>query len=348
MRAVSALRRLPGSAVLLPLTAGIAVAAVTGGRSGLGPFTTGMSGGAISYVSLLLVCIGAQISPGSLRPVASRIAVVLAGATLIPGVGALVYARLAGRDGIDGVSSLAVAAAAVCTSNALWLVLARRYGSDTDAWGGAVASILNSAPIAPMLILAAVSRHHALPWCGMIDALAPLAVGVVVGRLAPACRTALAAAVPLLVVALSFGLGTQVQVRHLGGQLVAGAVLGVAVALVSGGLVAAGWRIVLHRPATVGFGAAACTVAVPLTPSIVAAADPTWAPLVPAATAQLAVALIVSTLAAPALTAAVHAWTLRAHHRPAHLAGHPRPATSTTLVPRPARGMPDLIPIDHT
>jgi 2-keto-3-deoxygluconate permease len=307
-----------------------------------------MSGGAISYVSLLLVCIGAQISPGSLRPVASRIAVVLGGATLIPGAGAFAYARLAGRDGIDGVSSLAVAAAAVCTSNALWLVLARRYGSDTDAWGGAVASILNSAPIAPMLILAAVSRHHALPWCGMIDALAPLAVGVVVGRLAPACRPALAAAVPLLVVALSFGLGTQVQLRNLGGQLVAGAGLGVAVALVSGGLVAAGWRVVLHRPATVGFGAAACTVAVPLTPSIVAAADPSWAPLVPAATAQLAVALIVSTLAAPVLTAAAHAWTLRAQHRPAHLAGHPRPATSTALVTRTARGMTDLIPIDHT
>jgi 2-keto-3-deoxygluconate permease len=151
-----------------------------------------------------------------------------------------------------------------------------------------------------------------------------------------------------LVVALSFGLGTQVQLRHLGGQLVAGAVLGVAVALLSGGLVAAGWRVVLHRPATVGFGAAACTVAVPLTPSIVAAADPSWAPLVPAATAQLAVALIVSTLAAPALTATAHAWTLRAHHRPAHLAGRPRVATRPAPPARAAGAMPELIPIDHT
>jgi len=351
-RIVDAARRVPGAAVLAPMGAGAAITAVAGGHTAIGPFTRGLSGGAVSMVALLLVCVGAQITPASLRPVASRTGVVLAGATLIPGAAALAYAMTAGRSGIGGVSALAVAAAAVSTSNALWISLARRYGAGPmDAWGGSVASVLNSAPVVPMLIVAACAGRPQLPWCGILDALAPLAIGVVLGQVLPACRAALAGAVPVLVAGMSFGLGTRLDLRGAGSQLPAGLALGAAIAVLSGGLVAAGWRLVLHQPATVGWAAGACTVTAPLMPAIIAGSDPTWTPLVPAATAQVAAALVLSTLAAPALTAAAHAWAT--HHHPARLAARTRVRTGIRPVPSPAgaraaHSVSGLIPIDRT
>ena len=328
VRAGQVLGRIPAAQVLLPLAAGATVSLTVPGGGQLGPFSAGLREGGVSFIALLLVCIGAQITPGSLRPVASRIAVILVCGTVITGLGAIAYGRWFGDRGVGGVSVMAVSAAAVCSSNALWMALASRHGSEGDQWGGAVAAVINSSPVVPMLVLAAASDHHsgALPVAALVDAVVPLAIGFAAGLIVPDCRHALKAGVPVLVVALSFALGCQLNLRRAAGDLPAGLCLGVAAAALSGGLVAAGWRILLGEPATVGWAAAGSPVSMPLIPGIVASAVPAWTPFVGAAAGQLTAALIASSLAAPALTSTCARW------RRGRLARH---ATS-----RPASPMP--------
>lgn len=309
MRALAAVARIPGAPMLLPLVAGMSLVTVGADPTRLGPFTGGLGDDAVGFVSVLLVCVGAQITPRSVRPVAGRLGVVLAGATVVPAALIVAYAALFGAPGFGGLSVAAVAAAGLCTSNALWLALARRFGSPEDAWGGSVASIINSAPAVPLALLMLL-RHDSgtLPWRGLLDAVLPLAVGIAAGMIVPACRATLVRAIPVLLVIVSFSLGLRLDMHPAVHELPAGLALGLVTALVSGGLVAAGWRLVLRRPPTVGWAAAGTAVTIPLMPGIFAAADPAWTPYVPQATAQLGIALVVSTFAAPALTAASARW----------------------------------------
>lgn len=302
----------PGAAVLIPLTAGIVVGTWVPGVVEFGSFTKALgSQGALSFVGLMLVAVGAQVTPSSVPPVAARIVVILAGATVVTGVGALAYGALFGAGGVDGVSLLAVAAAGLCTSNALWLALARRFGSADDVWGGTVAAAINSGPVVPLLALAVWSHSQRLvsmPWTAMADALVPLLAGFVAGVLVPACRAMLRPIIPVLMVVFSFDLGLRLNVRTMNHQLVAGLGLGVAVAVLSGALVGAGWTLVLHQPAAVGWAAGGITIGAPLVPGIVADASPSWAPYAGAATAQVGLAVIASTLVTPLLAAAAAQW----------------------------------------
>ncbi|GAA4215290.1 2-keto-3-deoxygluconate permease [Actinocatenispora rupis] len=315
MRVLSVAARLPGAPVLLPLAAGAVVGTWRPAGGGMGPFTGAVTGGAYAYITILLICVGAQITPASLRPVAGRVGIILTGATVVTGAAVLAYGVAAGPDGIAHVSPLAVAAVAVSTSPAMWLAIARRHGTAPDGWAGSVASTLNSAPVVPILLLLAISHHTGtVAWRSVLDATLPLAIGAAAGHLAPGCRTMLRAPIPVLVVLVAFSLGCRLDLHFIARQTPTGLVLGVVAGLVSGGLVVTGWRLFLHQPGTVGWAATACTITAPLLPAIAATTDPTWTPYVPAATAQAGVALIVTTLAAPALTA----FSARHHARRQH------------------------------
>lgn len=316
----------PGAAVLLALTAG-AIAGTTlpgatadGNTPGaFGPFTLALGpAGALTTVGLMLTCVGAQIAPRKLAPVGSRVVVVLAGATAVPAVAVFAYGWLFGPDGWHGISLLAAAVAAVCTSNAVWLPLARRYGTDTDAWGGTVAAAVNSGPVVPLILLAAWGHGQApVPWPALADAVAPLLIGFLIGVAGQdGARTAMRAAIPYLMLAFSVQLGARLNLVTLLRQAPDGLLLGLAVAGLSGAAVALGWLLVLRRPAAVGWGAAAVTIGAPIVPGVVAVALPVWQPYAATAAAQVGVAVVVSSVVAVVASALTYRLSQQ-RHRPA-------------------------------
>jgi 2-keto-3-deoxygluconate permease len=303
-RVAAVVARLPAASVLLPLAAGSALATWIPGVLRLGPFTHAASTGGGTCIVLLLIAVGAQLQIDTLRPVASRVAIILAGATLIPGAGVVAYGLAFGRPGVAGVPLLSVAAAGMCTSNGLWISLARRYGTPDDATSGALASILNSGPLVPLVALDLAHRRGvAASGKPLVDALVPLLVGAVAGAAWLPARRALQPVIPVATVLLSFALGTSISLDSVVHQLPSGLLLGVAACAVSGCLVAAGWAALLRQHAALGFAASALTLAAPAVPGMVAWSDPTWRPDVAVATAQVSVAMITSTLVAPLVVA---------------------------------------------
>jgi 2-keto-3-deoxygluconate permease len=296
---------IPGLAVLVPLVAGALVATLVPHAAGIGPFTAAVLSrpAALGEVAAMLCCVGAQITPAGLRPVAGRLALILATATVLPGVAALGYGAVFGPAGIGGVSLLAVAVAATCTSNAMWLALTARYGTPADQWAGTVAAAVNSGPAVPLALLS-IAGHTGtgVPWSGLLDAIAPLAAGFAAGTARPAWRAPMRAAIPVLLVAFTFALGAQLDLRAAATALPAGTALGLTTALLAGALTATGY-LLLREPATVGWAAAARTVGAPIVPGIIATDLPGCAPYAATATAQVAIAVLISSLAAPALTA---------------------------------------------
>lgn len=314
----ASLRALPGAAVLLPLAAGIALgAAAPHVRTAFASAELSRDGG-MAAVVLMLFCVGVQLDPHALAPVGRRVMVLVAAAGVL-GVLAVGYGWWFGAAGVAGVSLLAVATVAPGMSPALWVVLSGRYGTQADQSAGAVAITLTAGPPATLLLLTgwgvlAGDGRTGLPWAGLVDALAPLVAGFGFGLLLPAVRASARQVVPWAMGAFSFSLGAQLPVRDLAHHAVGGLVLGVVVAVAAGAVTAAGWRLLLGQPATVGWAAAARTVGAPIVPGIAAALIPSWAPYAAAATVQVSIAVIVSTALAPVLTA----W---AHHRRRHHGG---------------------------
>jgi 2-keto-3-deoxygluconate permease len=335
--------RVPGAAVLFPLAIGLTAANLAPSITRLGPMAGGLTGGGtVTLVGLLLVCVGSQISPASVRGIGSRVAVVLAAATILTGAIAIGYVRVVGPAGLGGVPAVAVVVAATCTSPAVWLTLAVRYGSPDDRWAGVVAATLNSCPAVPMLVLLAAGHgSESIPVRGLLDSAAPLAAGIVLGRIRGVAATTRGAITPMMV-AVSFGLGCQLHLASLGKVWLAGAALGAGAALAKGGLVAGCWRLLLRQPSAVGWSAAACTVAAPLVPHILAAESPIWAPQSTAASADLAVAVLMSTLLAPLLTAVAGRHRARRRHNSGEDAyerqeatGRQAEARTRPVIPRP-------------
>jgi 2-keto-3-deoxygluconate permease len=199
----------------------------------------------------------------------------------------------------------------MCTSNGLWISLARRYGSPADATSGAIASILNSGPLVPLVALDLAQRRGvASSGKPLVDALLPLLVGAVAGAAWLPARKALQPVIPVVIVMLCFALGTSISLDSVVRQFPGGLLLGAAACAVSGGLVAAGWAALLHQHAALGFAASAITLAAPAVPGMVAWSDPTWRPDVAVATAQVSIAMIASALVAPLVVAL---WSRRPH-----------------------------------
>lgn len=299
----------------------------------IGPLTTALGPhGALSYVALMLMAVGTQVRPQAVPRVAARVAVILAGATIVTGAAAILYGVLSGPAGIGGISMLALVPAAVCTSNAVWMALTLRFSADADdLTSGMIASAINSGPALPLLIFTvwdASHQHGAVDLTPMLDAIVPLLIGFIIGMISQTCRAGVRPALPLLLMIMSFDLGCQISLRTMAHQLLAGLGLGIGVAVTSGILVASGWTLILQRPATVGWAAGSIAVGAVLVPHIVAAADPRWAPYAAAATAQLGLAVFVSSLVALALTA----WSWHRRHRHDPRVRHPQATHHLTRV----------------
>ncbi|MEV6527672.1 2-keto-3-deoxygluconate permease [Longispora sp. NPDC051575] len=305
MTAISRIAGLPGAPILVPLLIGASLGTVTGGTDSLGPVTRALlSGFSLPCIAVLMFAVGAQVSVRSLAPVAGRTVLILAGTSLVPGALILVYAWMAGPEGIGGVPLLTLLAVGLSSSYGLWAALASRYGTTRDLAAGCMAAVISSGPVLPLiLVMAWRGGSAAVPWRLLIDAVAPVVAGIALGHLLPAARQPLKGVIAPLLPLLALSLGWAIPLRALLTQAPAGIALAVAGGLLSGGLVALAFRLVLRRPAGLGWAAGAAAANSAAMPLLLAEGDATWRPYVVVASAQAAVAVLAGTILATAVTA---------------------------------------------
>jgi hypothetical protein len=226
----------------VPLLAMAGLGTLLPGLPSMGTFTSALTSQlAIPIVAVMLVVVGFLITPATIRPVAARTAVVLAGTTVLPGLGVYVYGELVGLDSVVGISLVSVA---MSSSNVVWLELMRGRGTAIDIAGGTAACAVNTGPLLPLLLVAAwgYAHHIVVPWRSALDALGPLAAGATAGtvldalavaglvrpaRLAQARQTARQTIIPFLTVVFTAGLGYRISLSAAGHQLLLGAVVGI-------------------------------------------------------------------------------------------------------------------------
>ncbi len=127
------------------------------------------------------------------------------------------------------------------------------------------------------------------------------------GNLDPKWRDVLRGVPSIVIPFFAFALGTGINLENVVKGGVSGLIVGAIVAPVTGFFVYLGYRYLLRRGSKSGLGFVAGTTAgnAIATPAIVGAADPSFAPFVETATAQVAASVLITAILAPIIASFV-------------------------------------------
>lgn len=300
------MNRIPGGLMLIPLVIGSLLGTFALGFLEMGSFTTALfQQSALPLIALLIFATGTQVTLKTSGPVVATAGVVLLCKSIIPATLVILLGQVVGIDGILGVSILALLVAVDNSNGGLWLAFTGRYGDKRDR-GAYIASALNDGPFFSMLFLGA-SGLADIPFSAMVAAVIPFLLGMLVGNLNPHWREVLRPTPAIVIPFFALALGTGIDLNNIVKGGLSGLVVGLIVAPVTGTFVYLGYRFLLRRGYRSGIGFAAGTTAgnAIATPAIIGLADPTFAPYVETATAQVAAAVLVTAIVAPLIASAV-------------------------------------------
>jgi 2-keto-3-deoxygluconate permease len=302
------MNKIPGGIMLIPLVLGSVVGTFFPGFLTMGNFTTALfKDSALPLIGVLIFATGMQITLKTSGPVLATTGTILLTKSIIPASLVVILGMFTGLDGVLGVSILALIVTMDNSNGGLWLAFTGRYGNSTDR-GAYMASAINDGPFFSMLFLGAAGLAD-IPFTLMLAAIIPLLAGIIIGNL-DARWTEIMRPVPNIVIPFfAFALGTGINLGNVVSGGLSGIVVGAIAVLVTGTLSYFGYRWILRRGKQSGIGIASATTAgnAIATPAIIAGADPTFAPYMEVATAQVASAVLVSAVLAPLLAA----WVLK-------------------------------------
>lgn len=302
------MNKIPGGLMLIPLILGSIVGTFLPGFLDMGGFTTALfKTSALPLIALLIFATGMQITARTSGPVLATTGVLLLTKSLIPAALVASLGLAFGVKGILGVSVLAMMAMIDNSNGGIWLAFTGRYGTKVDR-GGYMASAVNDGPFFTLLFLGA-SGLADIPFLALLAAVVPLILGFIVGNLDPKWTEVMRPIPNIVIPFFAFALGTGIDLGKVVSGGASGLIVGAIFSVFTGTLVFLGYRFLLRRGnmSAVGFAAGTTAGNAIATPAIVAAADPTFAPYVEVATAQVASAVLVSAVLAPMLAA----WVLK-------------------------------------
>lgn len=304
----------PGGLMMIPLLCGMAINTFApNAGAAFGSFTNGLFTGSLSILAVFFVCTGATISLKSLPAIAKRGGVLML--TKI-GLGALAGFSLGRSLGLlpvatgwfTGLSTLAVVTAINDTNGGLYMALMRQYGSVEETAAYSVMA-LESGPFLTMVTLGVVGLSS-FPYKTLIGAILPLCVGMLLGNLDPELREFLGQGAPVLIPFFAFALGSTMDLHRVWEAGALGLVLGLAVLVISAVALIIVDRLI-GGEGTAGMAAATTAGNAVAVPSLVAIANPSYAPAAQSATVLVAASVIVTSVLAPPLTAWWHSRAIR-------------------------------------
>ncbi|OBX11133.1 2-keto-3-deoxygluconate permease [Gallibacterium salpingitidis] len=302
------MNKIPGGAMVIPLVLGSIIGTFFPEFLGLGSFTTALfKSSAGPLIALLIFSTGMQITLRSSGPLLAHTGVILLFKTIVPATLVTLLGLFIGNDGIWGISLLAMLTVVANSNGGIWLAFTGKYGDYRDR-GAYIASAVNDGPFFVLLFLGA-SGLADIPFSLMLAAVLPLVIGMIIGNLDPKWTDLMKPTGAIVIPFFAFALGTGINLHAIVTGGATGIILGVLSSVLTGFLVFIGYKTILRRGNLSGIGFAAGTTAgnAIITPEIVAQADPTFAPFVQTATAQIAASVLVSAVIAPLLAA----WVLK-------------------------------------
>ncbi|XZE51611.1 2-keto-3-deoxygluconate permease [Planctomycetaceae bacterium SH139] len=284
----------------------------------IGGFATALTGpGATTLIAMFLVCVAAQMD-FRVGQRAIKKGIIITTVKLLVAIGCA-YSIAATSDPYHGWFGLSIVAVIAGMSNGnggLYLALTGEHGDRSDV--GAVSVIsLNDGPFFTLLALGILGERF--PAAAFIGVLLPMVIGFAIGQISDAARKFLAPGEKLCIPFFAFALGTSMSFSvFLDASVLAGGLaLGLATALLTGPAAALALHLSGEKSLVAGFAEASTAgnaVQTPLAVALAAGlgtasdnpADSMYRSIVPIATAQISISVIVTAILCPLLVVLWH------------------------------------------
>lgn len=281
------MQKVPGGLIIVPMLIGVLANTFIPNVLEIGGFTSGMfKTGTACLLGMFLLLNGASIDVKKIgMPLYKGCTL-----TLMKFVVGIVLGLLVAK--IGGITN---------SAGGLYLGLAQQYGDETDAGAISILS-LNDGPFFTMIAMGTAGMAS-IPIESFIATLIPLIIGIIWGNLDKTFRKVAADAMPIITFFMMIPIGAGMSLKSIALGGVGGVVLAIISAL-SAFLFYFLFQLTLPKNKRNAMGAAIGTTAANATsvPASLAEVDPAWQSAASTATAQLAVAAIVTAFTAPIIT----------------------------------------------
>ncbi|CAG4916847.1 2-keto-3-deoxygluconate transporter [Paraburkholderia saeva] len=308
----------PGGLMLVPLLLGACVHTFAPGAGKyFGSFTNGLITGTVPILAVWFFCMGATINLRATGTVLRKSGTLLATKMLVAWIATIVASHFIPVGGVKaglfaGLSVLAITTSMDMTNGGLYAAVMQQYGTREEA-GAFVLMSVESGPLISMLILGATGVAFFEPRL-FAGAVLPFLVGFVLGNLDSDLRDLFGRCVHPLIPFFGFALGNGIDLNVIMTSGLPGVVLGLGVIVVTGIPLILADRWIAGGNGAAGLAASSTAGAAVANPAIIGEMIPRFKPLVPAATAMVATACLVTAILVPILTAL---WVRRHHARDA-------------------------------
>ena len=301
------IKKVPGGMMVVPLLLGSILYTFFPSSLNIGGLTSAIfsKNGTSTAIALTLVCIGSQLSFKEAPEAIKRGSVLLIVKFLAGALFGIFVEKLFGTSGILGISSLAIISSITNSNGGLFMALTGEFGDSIDVSSQAIMNI-NDGPFLTLVALGA-SGLAEIPLMTLLAAIGPILIGCILGNLDSELRNFLKPGVAIGIPFFAFCLGAGINLNSVIYAGPSGILLGILCVIVSGIPMFFADRYINKRP---GYAAAAASSAAGnsvATPAAVALIVPQYIPYVEVATAQIAAAVVVTSILTPIVTA----WTAK-------------------------------------
>lgn len=296
------MQKVPGGLIIVPMLIGVLANTFIPNVLEIGGFTSGMfKTGTACLLGMFLLLNGASIDVKKIGMPLYKGCTLTLMKFVVGIVLGLLVAKIGGAAGFCGITSMAMIAGITNSAGGLYLGLAQQYGDETDAGAISILS-LNDGPFFTMIAMGTAGMAS-IPIESFIATLIPLIIGIIWGNLDKTFRKVAADAMPIITFFMMIPIGAGMSLKSIALGGVGGVVLAIISAL-SAFLFYFLFQLTLPKNKRNAMGAAIGTTAANATsvPASLAEVDPAWQSAASTATAQLAVAAIVTAFTAPIIT----------------------------------------------
>jgi 2-keto-3-deoxygluconate permease len=299
MQIFKAVNKVPGGLMVVPLFIGMAINTFTPNLLKIGGFTEALSGiGFPTILGMYLFTVGTKFTMRAAPAMLKRGFGIMFAKVGIATLLALSVAKFFNAD-LFGISTLAILVAMSDTNGGMFLALTSVMGSKEDA-GTYVPQSIETGPFLTMIILVGAGLAD-IPWLTIVSVIAPIFVGAILGNLDEDIRDFFGGHEPIIVPFMGFCLGQNIKLTAIIDSGLQGVALGIATLVITGAVCYTVDRL-LGGSGIAGAAASSTAGNSAAVPKAIAAADPTYAAIAPAATIQVAASVITTAVLTPILT----------------------------------------------
>lgn len=302
MNIMGLMQKIPGGLMLVPMILTAAINTFFPSLLQIGDPTTATftAKGTMTVIGIILFISGSQFKIKEIPQALKRGGALCLAKITIGFAASILVFHFFGKEGFLGISALSFVVIISSCNPGVYMALVNQYGDNIDRAAFGLLNVV-AVPALPILIMGASSGGE-INYMSIVATLAPFIVGMLFGNLDVKIAALMAPGTPIILVFMGFCFGASVNLFTAAQAGLSGILAGALYLLFTIPFFLFVDKAILRRP---GYASIACPSVAGISvsvPSIICALMPEYQPFLEAATAQAALAMVVTCIAAPFVT----------------------------------------------